>query len=347
MLTVDAASSTSTKLVFDLSVANTGDWTVADADTITLDNIELILDGDSISVASVFTTASDVAVSSTAAPAVEVGVVVDQWVAGVVTDLDDASPTSGELDDQIDVGDDRETLVGGASDDLTFDVNTQGSGATLVNAEVTISGDFTGVASVVAANNGSATYDINSTNTEATYTYTTSTDTTVAEVTANASVVTFTVATGDDAVSLDARSYTIDLDVNYTDVEATAGEITLLDGADAGNWSLNGSTDSLDYFPFGPNTQPIWHATSSFDEDVMYDIEYLTTSGTMKTIANVGTIYANAVTKLGVEIADAIIADSGEASGKTKVTLSVNAPSGDVVYFHAFKDLNDADRLGL
>ncbi len=345
---IDAAESTSTKLVFDL-VKNADDWTVADNDTISLGNLGLIVTGTDVKFSAVFQSSTKVDFATTAAPAVSVAKVTDQWKAGVVTDVTALTPTSGKLNAQIDVGNDRETFTSAATSDvLTFDVETSGSGASLNDVTVTLEGDFTGVKSVVAANNGSAAYAINTAKTEATYTYTAVTDTTMTELTTGASAVTFSLNTvAADVVSLDARSFDITVDVDYDDAESAQHNLKVLDDADAGKWSLNGTSLTVEYMPFGPNTQMIVQATSTFDEDAMYDISYLNeTTGKMVTLEDVGTIKKSSVSKLGGDIAAAIIADSGMESGKTRFVLSVNAPTGDVAFFTAFKDTADKDRLG-
>ncbi|WP_281556607.1 hypothetical protein [Thalassomonas sp. RHCl1] len=350
LVVVDAAESTSTQLVFDLSTANTGDWTVADGDTISLAELELIVTGDSVSFDTVFTTNTDVEISTTAAPAVEVAAITDQWEAGVVLDLTADPQVSGALDGLIDVADNRETFTTGTTDTLTFDANTSGTGATTNDATVTITGNFEGVASVTAATGADAavTYTINDAMTEATFTYAAGA-TTDDEVLSGQTVVTFTLETAADEVApLDIRDFTVSLDVDYDDAEGSQNDIALLTDAAAGGWDLNGETTTLEYMPFGPNTQMIVQATSTFDEDASVSISYLNeTSGQMVTLADIGTVAANSVTKLGTIISDAIIADSGEESGKTRVVITINAPAGNVSLFTAFKDTNDLDRLGV
>jgi hypothetical protein len=345
------ADSTSTKLVFALTDANNSIAAgLVDDEIVRVGNFDLIVTGTTVSTKAYIETASKVKVASTEGSLVSIATVSNQWVAGVVDDVASLTPTSGKLNAKIDVGDDRETFESAAtSDTLTFDVNTQGSGATLNDVTVTIEGDFTGVKSVVAANNGSATYAINSAKTEATYTYTGATDTTMAELTANQSVVTFSLNTAAaDVVSLDARSFDMTLDIDYDDAESVQHNLLILDDVDAGKWDLNGTTHTVEYMPYGPNTQVIFQATSTFDEDVTYDISYLNEdSGKMVTLEDVGTIGKMSVSKLGGDIAAAIMADAGTTSGKTRVILSVNAPTGDVEFFTAFKDTNDADRLGI
>jgi hypothetical protein len=347
---IDAAESTSTQLVFDL-VKNADDWTVIDNDTITVKNLELIVTGTDIKVDTVFQSNTKIDFPTTAGAAKSVAKVSDQWAAGVVNDVTSLTPTSGKLNNKIDVADNRETFVGGVTSDvLTFDVETSGSGATLNDVTVTVAGDFTGVKSVSAVTGADAavTYAINTAKTEATYTYAAGA-TTAAEVTSDDTAVTFALNTvAADVVSIDARSFTVSVDVDYDDAESVQHNLLVLDKASAGAWSLNGTSSTVEYMPYGPNTQMIFQATSTFSEDAMYDISYLNeATGKMVTLEKVGTIKANSVSKLGDDIAAAVMADSGTTAGKTRLVLSVNAPTGDVVFFHAFKDLSDKDRLGV
>lgn len=346
---IDAAASTSTKLIFDL--ANNGDdWTVIDDDTITISGIKLQISGTEVKMSSVFQTATNIDVASTAAPAVSVAKVGDQWVAGVVVDLDADPQVSGALDALIDVADSRQTFVGGVTTDvLSFDVNTVGTGATINDVTVTVAGDFTNVLSVVAANNGAATYVINDAMTEATYTYTGATDTTTAEVTANPSALTYTLVTAAaDVTSMDVSSFTVSIDVDYDDAESVQGDFSPLTAAAAGGFELNGSSVTLEYVPFGPNTALILQATSTFDEDASVSVSYLNpTTGMMVELEDIATATANSVSRLGPTIAAAIIADSGLASGKTRMTVTINAPDAELSLFTGFKDTSDKDRLAL
>ena len=352
------ADSTSTKLVFELTDADGSiEAGVADDEIIRVGNFDLIVTGTTVSAKAYFETASKVKIPSTEGKNVVIATVADQWKAGVVTNVNDLDPTSGKLDEKIDVGNDRETFEGEeTTDKLTFDVETFGAGADAQEAKVTVDGDFTGVKSVTAittADVGGAqtavTYEINEAKTEATYTYTTTTDTDVDEATDGTTVLTFSLETAEDKVEpLSARSFDVSFELEYEDAENNDHDINLLDAADAGKWALNGTSNTVNYFPYGPNTQPIMQVTSTFKEDVTYDVSYLNAAtGKMVTLDDVGTINSNDVTKIGVEVGEAIKEDSGTESGKTKVVISVNAPSTTMSFFNAFKDLSDKDRLGL
>ncbi|TMP45690.1 hypothetical protein CWB96_10930 [Pseudoalteromonas citrea] len=350
-LTVNTADSTSTKLVLDL--AGTG-WDVQDGDQLRIGNLELITTGTEVSFDAYFETAAKTKVASTAAPATVVAKIQDQWSAGVVDDVTLASPATGVLNNQIDVGDNRETFVGNVtSDTLTFDVNTITSSVTATPTSVVgkIIGDFTGVksVSVVTGSSAAITWAINSTKTEATYTYNTATTTTAASLLNSQSVATLALNTvAADKVSLETRSFKMDLDVAFTDAESNAGAKELLAEANAGSWTLNGVTKTVNYMPFGPNTAPIIQATSTFSEDASVSVSYLNgETGKTVTLSDVATAKANSVTKLGSIISAAVLADAGVENMLTRLVVTINAPTGKVELFTAFKDTADKDRLGV
>ena len=356
---VDAAASTSTKLVFDLA-QNADDWVVIDDDTITISAIDLQIAGSDVQMSAVFQGATDVDVASTAAPAVSVAAAGDQWVAGIVTDLDDATPTSGALNALINVADDRQTFVNDANSDstttdtLTFDMNTVGAGADITDLTVTVAGDFTNILSVAGTTTGGnapAVYTINEAMTEATFTYSGATVATVDddEVTTADTALLFTlVSAAADVAPMDVSAFTVSVDVDYDDAEGTQGDFSPLTAAAAGGFELNGSSSTLEYVPFGPNTALIVQATSQFDEDASVSVSYLNpTTGLMVELENVATATANSVTRLGPTIAAAIIEDSGLESGKTRMTITINAPDAQLSLFTGFKDTSDKDRLAL
>jgi len=350
-IVVNATDSTSTKLVFDLGGTGFG---VADDNQIRIGNVALITTGSSVSFTAVFETNSKVSVDSTAAPAKAVATIANQWKGGLTGDLTAVPVVASQLDAQIDVGDSRLSFVGGVTTDvLSFDADTISSTvtATATSAVLKLKGDFTGVKSVSAVTGGDAAvvYTVDTGKTEATATYTTTSATTAIEVLD--SLTTFTVALNTvtaDKVTLDVRDFTFDADVAYTDAEATPGALELLDNVSAGKFTLNGVTDTTNYVPFGPNTSLIYQATSTFSEDASLSVSYLNpTTGLMVALNDIATVTANSVSRLGPTIAAAIIADSGLESGKTRMVVTVNAPTTKVTFFKGFKDTSDKDRLGL
>lgn len=357
-LAINAGESTSTKLVFDLT--GTG-YVIATADFIRLGNVPLITNGTSIAFSSAFETNTKVAIPTSAAPAKAVATVASQWSVG----LNDGAgtPVADLLTSVIDVANGNLTFVGAntaakTTDTFKFDSATIASGnlAAATGLTLKLLGDFSAVKSVTSvttADVGGAqtgvSWTINTSKTEATYTYTTATDTTATEALAGNTVVTTNLNTVTaDLVALEAGTYTFDADVSYNDAEATPGTLELLAAVSAGGWTLNGENTTVNYVPWGPNTALIVQATSTFDQDASVSVSYLNpTTGKMVALKDIAVAKANSVTRLGPTIAAEIAADSGLTSGKTRMVVTVNAPAANIGLFTGFKDTSDKDRLAL
>lgn len=341
-LTVNTTKSTSTRLVFDMAKDGTGDWTVAESDVILFKELAIIASTSEVSFSAVFAgpTADSPIQTSTAAPSLKTATTADQWKVTIASDTD--------LDAQIDVGNDRKTFVGTntaakTTDTLVINVTTipaTSNDATVVSAKVTVNGDFTGVKTVggfaIATDKKSASKTLTTTTTPAAAAY----------LAAGDDTVTLTLETDSaKVVALDERSFDVDVTVTHTTDKTFAAASKMA----AGKWELNGVTNVTNYMPFGPNTAPIVQVTSQFAKDAAVNLSYLNTvTGKWVDLGDsvLPVVKANDVTKLGASIASAIMADSGLASGKTKFTLFINAPTNTVTVFEAFKDTADKDRLG-
>ncbi|REL26113.1 hypothetical protein DXX93_05665 [Thalassotalea euphylliae] len=334
--TSGADANTGTTLTYVLASKS---GTVADGDKISIPALPVILNESSTKVSYTvsFLTSGDAATPGTTTASTEVATVVQEW-----------SLAFDKLDAKINVEDDRETFVGTGdaqtSDVLTLkfgDVNTTG-GAALSSVEVVIKGDFTDIVSVKDGFNND--YVINNAKTTATFTYLESAaPLTAADLNTIDTDVTLTVKSGDDAVELKEQEFKVDATIKYN----TNQSIELASDAAAGAWTLNSTSTTLNYAPFGPNTQLIVNATSKFDAAASVDVTYIKDDGKPETLTDIGMVAPNAVTKLGDIISDAIIADTGSDRGKTTITVSVNAPEGDVSFFTGFKDLTDGSRMEL
>ncbi|REL26114.1 hypothetical protein DXX93_05670 [Thalassotalea euphylliae] len=331
-----AEANTGSTLTYELAgKANSID----DGEKITIPALPVIFNENSTKVSYVvsFLTSGDAPTPGTTTGSTEVATVVQEW-----------SLAFGKLDAKINVEDDRETFVGeGAAQtsdvlELKFgDVNTAG-GAALSSVEVVIKGDFTDIVSVKDSFNNE--YVVNNAKTTATFTYLESAaPLTASDLNTIDTNVTLTVKSGDDAVELTEQEFKVDATIKYN----TNQSIELATDAAAGEWTLNSTSTTLNYAPFGPNTQLIVNATSDFDEAASVDVTYIKADGKPETLTDIATVEPNAVTKLGDIISDAIIADTGADRGKTKITVSVNAPEGDVSFFTGFKDLTDGSRMEL
>ena len=287
-------------------------------------NLQVITGSTAIKLTAAVENESGIVVTGTETSAVSVATLQDQWTLKV-------SPT---LDAKIDVADDRETFVGNVKTDaLKLDYTQNGTGAVISSTKVTLKGDFTGIATVV----GGAAYVINTAKTEATRTITGNVNVPADET------ITFTLDSGAKAVAQTERKFTVDIESTYD----TSKTFAIATDKAVGGWTLNSTSTTVNFVPFGPNTQLIVNATSTFSEPASVDITYVNTAGKSVTLTDIATVAPKAVTKLGDVIANAIIADDGQASGKTKVTVSVNAPTGTVTYFTGFKDKVDGSRMAL
>jgi hypothetical protein len=302
-----------------------------DKETITLDNLPIILDSltSDVTVTVSFATTGGTPISGTSA-SLKVASVANEW-----------SVTVAKLDAQIDVEDDRETFVGDLTTDtlgFTFADTDTGGGAQLGDYTVTLTGDFTNVASI-------AGYTINSAKTEAEATFTAGDANDLSGEGIAADAV-FTIVSGTKAVALSEQDFSAAIEVEYS-TDKTFALLTAA-AANAGGWELNSTSTSINYAPFGPNTQLILNATSVFTEDASVDLEYKSpVTNKSVTLTDIGTVAANSVTKLGDIVSAAIVAEEGVTSGKTSLKLSVNAPEGNVTFFAGFKDKVTGSRMAL
>ena len=288
-------------------------------------NLQVIPGATSITMSVAVESESGIAIPSVGSVSNTIATMQDQWSIAITG-----------LAAKIDVANDRETFVvktgtTATTDTMVLNYTKNGSGATVASYKVTINGDFTGVASVGTG------YTINTAMTKATKTV-------AADITSSSDeTLTFTLEAGDDAVSQTERTFNADIEVTYD----TSKTFDLATAKAAGGWTLNSSSMTMNYVPMGPNTQVIVNATSVFDEDASVDVSYLAADGTMELLTDIATVAPGVVTKLGNAISDAILADMGTTSAKTKITVSVNAPEGNVTFFTGFSNISDGSRMGL
>lgn len=363
--TVDTANSTSSRLV--LTLGGGGDFDLTNSfDQIRLANMSVITSADAVSLKASLWSSTGAPIGSTTSAVTKIAELKDQWKAGVVQDVTATTAVSGALDAKIDVANARKTFVGTAAttytDVLTFDIENlvdyaNSTAAKPSSVTATLKGDFSGIksiASTTATSTAAVTWTINSSKTEASATFTgtavaADATTSAYEVTSNSTAASVVVYNGTDSAvaAIAERSFTLNVDTKYTAIEGT-GSATILADAAAGSWALNSSSDNISYMPFGPNTAPIIQATSEFSEDALLSVSYLNpTTGKYVELSNIATVKANSVTVLGKTISEAVLTDFGGETLKTKLKLNVNAPTGKVVFFKAFKDTADKDRLGV
>ena len=288
-------------------------------------NLQVISGATSITMTATVESESGVTIPGITATTTTIATMQDQWSLAITG-----------LAAKIDVANDRETFVvktgtTATTDTMVLNYTKNGSGATVASYKVTISGDFTGVESVGPG------YTINTAMDEATKTI-------AADITSSSDeTLTFTLESGADAVSQTERDFTADVEVTYD----TSKNYDLATAKAAGGWTLNSSSMTMNYVPMGPNTLVNVNATSVFDEDASVDVSYLAADGSMELLTDIATVAPGVVTKLGNAISAAVLADMGTTSAKTKITVSVNAPEGNVTFFTGFSNISDGSRMGL
>jgi S-layer protein Slr4 len=302
----------------------------ADTDTIVIPTLPVILDTltSTVKYAISFQTSGSAAISGPEVAATTIATVNDEW-----------SATYTNLDAQIDVAAANKKFTGAAvTDSLVVDfsdIDTGSAVSQVKEIEITLKGDFNGITSV--ADGGNA-YVVNAAKTEALFTYT---GLTLNDITAADKTIVLTIP---GTAALVERTFSADVSLKYG---ASSTKFVVAADKAVGSWKFNSSSTTMNYVPFGPNTQLIVNATSSFATDASFDVTYTKADGTVKLLEDVGTVTAKTVTKLGDMIAAAIMADDSVTSGKTKVTVSVNAPDGNVTFFTGFKDKTNGDRMSL
>jgi len=311
---------------------------IADGDTITIPVLPIILDDVSgtVSYTVSFLTAGNAALSSADTATKTVATIANEWVA-----------TYTVLDEEIDVANDKEIFVGGTTlaDTLVIALTDIDTGSAVSDADelvFTVYGDMSGIASI---SDGTNAYVIDTTANTAVYTYSLTNDT---DLSNNGQTLTFNLeAASADRIELAERDFTADVRVKYN----TNLYYNIADGKAAGGWEFNSSSIVMDYVPMGSNTQVIVNATSTFAEDASVDVSYLSldADGDVETIiiTDVATVTPGTVTKLGDAIETAILTSMGTTSGKTQVTVSVNAPAGTVSFFTGFTNISDGSRMAL
>jgi hypothetical protein len=329
-VSVNMTKSTSTKLYFDITNAASASQT----GTITLDSLDTLVSSGStgLSLKAFVETGSGVKVDSTISATTTVATVANQWSVKV-----------GKLNAEVNVAKDNEEFTldfadSKTTDTLTFTYKTiADTTATPTGVSLVIDGNFAGIDSVTG-------FTINTGKTQATKNVSTA----VGTYLTGADAIVFTLASGDDAAAVAERSFTASINASYTDSESQPGSLALLSDADVGGFELNSTSTTINYAPFGPNTQLILNATSTFTDLASVDITYVSPV-TMKsvTLTDIGTVAANTVTKLGDIVSAAILDEEGITSGKTSMTISVNAPAGKVTFFAGFKDKVSGSRMAL
>jgi len=162
-----------------------------------------------------------------------------------------------------------------------------------------------------------------------------------ATITANSvgtKAFTVTLPAASKKVQVSAQTYTADATVAYTNAAGKAGSV-VTSGIAVGSWTLDGTTEALQFMPFGSqyaNSVTVTN-TSAIAGDIMVTI---TGNGKTTTATKVGTAAAKSVTQVGKEIA-ALAAANGITEGYVSVTT--NAANAKIVGIYYAKA--DGDRV--
>jgi hypothetical protein len=258
------------------------------------------------------------------------GATKDSFVVGTVTQQHKYTiSTATDLDEQIDVSKGRTVFVGGTSDNFVVAYAATAvdqAGFTVTDTTWKINGSMTGFeASIAAASNDGTIVGA------AAGALTVAADRQSAskKVTAAAAGDTFTFTvdpTVADRVALDVGSYTLD-----ATIADASGDSVTYSGMSAGAWSLNGSSAVYAYAPVGfdsVTTQFEIGNKGSVSGDISlsaFDTDGNTYSATLPFQAEAGKL---------TRVSDADIVDAfGLTEGtKLKLTITVDAPTGDITY---------------
>jgi hypothetical protein len=151
----------------------------------------------------------------------------------------------------------------------------------------------------------------------------------------------FTVAT-DGTIVLEDQAYDYVATLEYNTASAGASTSSYSSAASLGSWALNGSSFTVPYMPFGPNTFPILSVTHEGTVAGAIFVEYmLEGKATATTLDMNGLMVQPGITDLRADVMDAIAAevsaDSGDTFGKVSVDITINAPENQISAFAGFK----------
>jgi len=252
-----------------------------------------------------------------------------------------------KFDAVIDVNDSRKTFVDGADGDTDADLTDA-----LVLTPVTASGGFVKAATVVKTaytvksdflfmdtdSDGTADYGITvtGTDTESAKGFATGFQSySVTDTTATPAAVTFTLEATDGTTVIPVSSFTADTVITYTAADSTTNVTKSFSATDAGQWTLNGASQSIAFLPFGSEyAQSITVTnTSTLAGEITV---VLTADGREYTKVLTASAAANNVTNISLEVA--ALADESGITGNAQVQVIVNAPKDSVevkgVYYH-------------
>jgi S-layer protein Slr4 len=162
-----------------------------------------------------------------------------------------------------------------------------------------------------------------------------------------AHVVVITASNAGTPTTIPVQSFTVDTVASYDANTPNAGGVdsTKAISNAAGSWTLNGSSFTVPYMPYGANTKPILSITNTGSLSGEILISYMTETSTAWVEYDTnGLTSATGITNLkdtidGI-IAEIVAGDATATSGKLSLQVTVNAPDSAVSAFAAFKVQN-------
>jgi len=133
--------------------------------------------------------------------------------------------------------------------------------------------------------------------------------------------------------------------VSYDDNGDTANSKTLTGDLAIGEWTLNGSTSTVQAYPVGSNISNFLWVTNTGANDG--DVTVTAVSGGVETDeCVVGTAAGMSLTSISPGV-NKCLSDAGITSGRAQLSITVNAAAANVDVYAGYKSNSADDRLGL
>jgi len=248
---------------------------------------------------------------------------------------------TGAFDNEISVGDDKTLFVGGVNDTIVLDWNDTAADISAHGAVSKVTYNVMGDFSFLDAD-ADGTIDTNATLSVSVGSVNSSDLSNLVVTHTSLAPITLTIDPSGDAV-IPTQAITIDTEVNFatvaTDLSTSPSfPATALDtvvAVSGGAWDLNGTSKNISYMPYGENVSQIIYLTNSGSVEgaisyVAYDEAGTKFEGTLPSMTT-----AKGITQLAGEL-KTDLATQGFTAGKLNITITVNAPSGQITAYAAY-----------
>jgi len=260
--------------------------------------------------------------------------------ATLLTGANEFTTKVNKVNAQVDVGDDRLSFVSGKLPDFTIDYSKAAADVapvTLVSTDVTIAGDFTGVASIIElgtdgnlAGGDDVTLTIAEDKKSAKMTLTSATPRNLKFA------YTLPAAAADKVALVAPQDFTATLLAKY-DVNST-----IVNGEVASAWTLNGASPEIDFMPFSSEYAQSITVTNEGNVEGAISVDFIA-DGESTTKALTAVAAAKSVTNISAEI-KALAAEIG-ITGNAKLRIVVNSPNDDITVSGVYYHKADGDRV--